>query len=54
MSKAYDDSVYGVEKVLTFAPWTLTNAGVCGTIIFTEDIYITELGIMITTALSAG
>lgn len=53
MSKSYEDSRFGVEKVLTFPSVTLSSAPyTLAQFYATEDMYITEIGVMVTTKVS--
>jgi len=55
MSSFYDDAKYGVEKIFLLpVPTTaFTATAAFASIVFTEDITITELGIMVSTAVSS-
>lgn len=50
MSKVYDDSRYGIEKILTFPSTSMVITNSERSITLTEDILPTELGIWVTTA----
>lgn len=55
MSKQYDDAKYGVERTLYFPTATLSAAAAnVGSYYATEDILITEIGLMCSTAVSGG
>lgn len=52
--KSYEDSRYGVQKVLIFPiSADLTSAADVGTFDFTENIKIVELGIIVSTTVAA-
>ena len=55
MSKSYDDSRYGIEKVVTFPTMTLVGAinAIGVTLTLDEDWTLVELGAWVTTALSS-
>lgn len=52
MSNLYDDSKFGVTKIMTLASVTVTNSGTVVRFIAPTDMYITEMGLMVSTALS--
>jgi len=52
MSSTYDDSKFGVTQVLSFSTVTGTNTGGVCKIIAPVNMYITELGIMVSTLLT--
>ena len=56
MGNFYDDARFGIEKILTF-PGKIDSSAAAYTaspLVFTEDITITEFGIVVTEAYSAG
>lgn len=56
MSKIYDDSRYGVEKILTFPGHSdlIAAIGTVSQINFSEDIILTEFGVVISEVITAG
>lgn len=56
MSKQYDDSRFGIEKILTFPGEANVgdNHGNASQMSFNEDIILTEFGIVITERYTAG
>ncbi len=54
MGKQYDDSRYGIEKILTLPIVTLTSTDtIYATLTLTEDITLVSFGLIITTAVTA-
>ena len=56
MSKQYDDSRFGVSKILTFPGHcdNITAAGNVSHVVFDDDIILTEFGVVVTEVFTAG